>query len=184
MKFAANCATSLRAPRVELALRSPVMFSAHEACVGLWLAGARHSLGPQKIPCPAGALAFLDKVEGPPGCHARIWPTRCGRTQQPRHAWPGSILSNPAMKIWFYQPGRMVRSSKFGKSPRTNSSLRSPIPSRLRNLRSRRNLGSPCSRGHRSPCSRRSLDNHSHGPPECPWPPPYSPCRTHKTSPD
>lgn len=73
MKFGANCATSLPARRGEVAL--PVMVSAHEACVRLWLADARRVLGPHKLPYPVDALAFLDKVGEPLGRHAWIWTT-------------------------------------------------------------------------------------------------------------
>jgi hypothetical protein len=181
VKFGANCATSLLARRVEVVLRSPVMVSAHEACVGLWFSGATRFLGPQKLPCRAGSLVSRIGWEIYQAV-MRVFGPRIPRT--------ASAAKTCMAGIDFVEPGhdrerqlrRMVRSSRCGKRPRTNSSLRCHIPSRHHNHHNRRSLCSPGTRGSRG--SRRSLYSHSHGLPGSPSPLPCSPCRRHKTSPD
>jgi hypothetical protein len=72
------------------------MVSAHEACVGLWFAGAGRFLGPQKLLCPAGALGFLDQVGDSLSRYARIWST---------HAVDGHSSEDMHGRVDFVEPG-------------------------------------------------------------------------------
>jgi hypothetical protein len=118
VKFGANCATSLLARRVEVALRSPVMVSAHEACVGLWFAGARRFLGPQKLLSPAGALGFLDQVGDSLGRYARICPTPAVHSTVSKTCIGRVDLVEPAMTLCVSASGWSSSLAQAASSPR------------------------------------------------------------------
>ena len=197
MKFGANCGTSLLACRAELVPRLPVMMSARALSPRLPLALARHDSPDHWNSLARGISRYGWR---PIQLLSRGLATRGRRCKQDMD-WPGSLLSNPAVRTCVCQRNRKaVCFSTSGKLPTTRSSLRRQLRSQLlpsqlrsqlrrrgsqrqrslgsqrqRRLGSRRSLGSR----HRSLCSRRS-----HGlPVPSPEAFPCSPCRRRRTSP-
>jgi hypothetical protein len=66
------------------------MASARAACLPLRLAFAGRNLRPLELPCPAPALAFLDKVGGPFGGHMRA-PHRALVARTAKKTWIGRV---------------------------------------------------------------------------------------------
>ena len=196
MKFGANCGTSLLACRAELVPRLPVMMSARALGPRLPLALARHDSPDHWNSLARGISRYGWR---PIQLLSRGLATRGQRCKQDMD-WPGSLLSNPAVRTCVCQRNRKaVCSSTSGKLPTTRSSLRrqlrsqllpSQLRSQLRSLGSQRQR-SPGSQRQRRLGSRRSLGSHrslcsrrSHGlPVPSPEAFPCSPCRRRRTSP-
>src|ERR1700688_3028837 len=120
------------------------MTSARAPCLRLRLAGARHIYRPLEFPRPARTLAFPDKVGEPTRPLCADLSTHAGSTAN--NTWIGRVdLIEPGHDDLCCQRNRKAaRSSKCGKHPTTNSSLRSRS-SHLRSQLRIRNLCSLCS---------------------------------------
>ena len=154
--------------------------SARAPGLRLRFAGARRILRPPDFPRPAARWHLSIRLEIQPAVVRRPAHARTRAPLQIIHGLTGSTLSNPAMTTCVYQRNRKaVRSSKCGKLPTTNSSLRN---SQLRSqLRIRRNLCSLCNLCTLGTLC--SLCSRSRGlPVPCLEASPCSPCRRHRTS--
>ena len=127
MKFGANCGTSLLACRAELVPRLPVMMSARALGPRLPFALAR-----QDSPDHWNSLALGSRYGWRPiQLLSRGLATRGQRRKQDMD-WPGSHLSNPAVRTCVCQRNRKaVCSSTSDKLPTTRSSLRRQLRSQL-----------------------------------------------------